>query len=438
MYKKWLCAIIMVGLLFSLNVNVQAEELEEAYEEFLCVIDETPIVAEKENKNIEEEIYVGQYSSEGIVSYATQENTNPNDAWVIQVNSLLNDAITEEGQERWYAFASGAGKLTLDLDFSMSVNVDYDMYLYQYDNASGNILLVDQIESADRVEHFAYMAEEGIYFVAVRSYSGYDSENPYTLGVVLSTYYDAQEVDDRAQDAYVLTAPQFHVTGTIDNQFDVDVQKYTTPISGKFTILLENNQTSANVYQVDMFNANGVKMAELEQNQNYYFNYLPSGTYYFRVYCKSFSGDYRSTYTLSGDVRKTASSVVVTHAGDAEEPIRDYIDGPYWRVYGDSYVEGIAYDIYGNVMSDADIEIDVVVKYGNQTVPAYGRTDSQGKFKIKLSLGKGVGEYNYYNQGISIHYYDIVEVSFRSNGKEIDADIDHFYHFAYQIMLNDF
>ena len=48
---------------------------------------------------------------------------------------------------------------------------------------------------------------------------------------------------------------------------------------------------------------------------------------------------------------------MVTHAGgDAEEPIRNYIDGPYWRVYGDSYVEGIAYDIYGNVMSDANID----------------------------------------------------------------------------------
>ena len=133
----------------------------------------------------------------------------------------MNNAITEEGQERWSAFASG------------------------------NILLVGQIESADRVEHFAYMAEEGIYFVAVRSYSGYDSDNPYTLGVVLSTYYDAQEVDDRAQDAYVLTAPQFHVTGTIDNQFDVDVQKYKTPVSGRFTILLENNLIILIIFQAE-------------------------------------------------------------------------------------------------------------------------------------------------------------------------------------------
>ncbi len=88
MYKKWLCAIIVVGLLFSLDVNVQAEKLEGTYEEFLYVMGETPIAAEKENKNVEEEIYVDQYSREGIVSFAAQENTNPNAAWVISVNSL--------------------------------------------------------------------------------------------------------------------------------------------------------------------------------------------------------------------------------------------------------------------------------------------------------------------------------------------------------------
>ncbi|MCM1103946.1 MAG: Ig-like domain-containing protein [Clostridium sp.] len=437
MNKRWMCITVMIGLLIQTTVSVRAEEADNNYERLSLTGGETILLGEKENGGHKERIVIDQCSASEAAA-RMQENTNPNDAWVIQVNSLLNDALTEEGQERWYAFSAGKGKLTLDLDFSASENVDYDMYLYRYDNASGSILLAEKAESADRIEHFAYMAEEGIYFVAVRSYSGYDSENQYTLGVVLSTYYDAQEVDDRAQDAYILEAPQFCVTGTIDNQFDVDVQKYTTPISGKLTIMLENDQSSQNIYQVDMFNANGVRMAELEQGKNYYFDYLPSGTYYFRVYCRSFSGDYRSTYTLSGDVRRTASSVTVTHAGDAEEPISDYIDGPYWRVYGDSYVEGTAYDANGNVVSDADIEIDVTVKSNGQTIPAYGRTDSQGNFRIKLSLGRGVGEYNYYNQGISIHYYDIVEVSFRSNGKEIDANIDHLYHFAYQIMLNNF
>lgn len=66
MYKRLLCAIIMAEFLFNSVVNVQAEELEETYEEFLCVIDETPIVAEKENKIVEEEIYVGQYSEGGV------------------------------------------------------------------------------------------------------------------------------------------------------------------------------------------------------------------------------------------------------------------------------------------------------------------------------------------------------------------------------------
>lgn len=113
----------------------------------------------------------------------------------------------------------------------------------------------------------------------------------------------------------------------------------------------------------------------------------------------------------------------------------DYVDGPYWRVYSTSYVEGIAYDANGYIIPNADVIIKVKVELNKVDKIASGRTDSQGKFKIKLNLGPGAGIYNYYNQGISIHYYDIVDVSFLSNENAIPGNIDKFYHFARQIML---
>lgn len=41
---------------------------------------------------------------------------------------------------------------------------------------------------------------------------------------------DGQEADYRLQDAYSFTNVDYSVTGTIDNQFDIDIQKYEIKI----------------------------------------------------------------------------------------------------------------------------------------------------------------------------------------------------------------
>lgn len=298
-----------------------------------------------EDKNadiISEEMYIGDFDTKAM-PVADGENTSANDARAIQTNSLVNDAITEEGQQRWYFFLAEAGKLTLNLDFTNSTSVDYDLYLYLYDDTSGTISLIDGTETSNHIEHFSKIVDTGIYFVLVNGYSGYDATNPYTLGTVLSTSYDAQEVDDRFQDAYDIASLEFNVTGTIDNRFDADIQKYTVSKTGRMYISLTNNGSTNNIYAVDLLNENGVKLAFLNQNTKYTID-IPQGTYYFKVYCSTFGGDYTSTYSLKGEVRTQAARAEVTHAGDADQPIVDYVDGPYWRVYGTSYVEGLAYD----------------------------------------------------------------------------------------------
>lgn len=386
-----------------------------------------------EDKNadiISEEMYIGDFDTKAM-PVADGENTSANDARAIQTNSLVNDAITEEGQQRWYFFLAEAGKLTLNLDFTNSTSVDYDLYLYLYDDTSGTISLIDGTETSNHIEHFSKIVDTGIYFVLVNGYSGYDATNPYTLGTVLSTSYDAQEVDDRFQDAYDIASLEFNVTGTIDNRFDADIQKYTVSKTGRMYISLTNNGSTNNIYAVDLLNENGVKLAFLNQNTKYTID-IPQGTYYFKVYCSTFGGDYTSTYSLKGEVRTQAARAEVTHAGDADQPIVDYVDGPYWRVYGTSYVEGLAYDSNGYIMPNADVTIIVDTKtYGK--ISNSGRTDSQGKFKIQLNIGNGKGDYSYISSVNSIHYYDIVAVDFKSNGTEIRSNVDYFYHFAYQL-----
>lgn len=444
MFKRLKSFIVVIVLLIGLLGNiitVSAEELEtnvepdEKIEIPLDISNEQSEYIENKNLNqINNNIMIEQNPLDATRSNAKVDNTNPNEAMVIPVNSLVNDAIKEAGQQRWYAFAANTGKLTLNLDCSNSPDVDYDLYLYQYDDTTGNIIPLDGNESNGSIEHFSCMVNEGIYFVLVNSYLGYDAFNQYSLGVVLSTSFDELEANDRIQDASVLSDIEFNTVGTIDNQFDVDIYKFTVESKGTIYISFTNNGSLQNIYAADILNTNGVKLEQLEQNKSFYADLLP-GTYYFKVYCSTFGGDYTSTYTLKGDVRRNAARVEVTHAGDAELPIVDYVDGPYWRVYSTSYVEGIAYDANGYIIPNADVTIKVKVELNKVDKIASGRTDSQGKFKIKLNLGPGAGIYNYYNQGISIHYYDIVDVSFLSNENAIPGNIDKFYHFARQIML---
>ncbi len=437
--QKVVAFILLCGLLCNpLTVNAEENADKLIPEEEIVIIDNSESITQETTKNfanIEHEFFVGENMDINVMPMADADNTDADNARIIPVNSIVNDAITEDGQQRWYAFAANAGKLTLDLNFTNSSNVDYDIYLFQYNDAEGIIAMIDGMESTDNIEHFSRMIEGGVYFVMVNGYSGHDAVNQYSLSVVLSVYYDSQEADDRLQDAYSFTNVDYSVTGTIDNKYDIDIQKYVINSAGRLNIYLKNNNSSSNnVYKVDILGPNGYKLATLNQDIKYNVD-LPQGTFYFKVYCSTYGNDYNSTYTLSGDTRVQAARVVVTHAGDAAEPIKDYVNGPYWRVFPNSYVEGIAYDSAGRPLAYADVVIKITIKYNNLTIPASGRTDSQGRFKIQLDIGYGQGTYNTSVSGVAVHFYDIVPVTFESNGAPITSDVQYFYHFAYEYLL---
>ena len=436
-WRKIVMSSFLVLALLGNTIMVYAEETTEDYifdSVETVVIDDVETALQydiKDNVDVGQEFYVGQNFDVNMVPLADEANTDFNNARIIQVNSLVNDAITEEGQQRWYAFAANAGKLTLNLNFEGCGDVDYDIYLYQYNDEHGVISRIDGMATTKRIEHFSRMVDAGIYFVLVNGYSGCDVEHVFTLGTVLSVYYDEQEVDDRLQDAFNLTTQNYSVTGTIDNQFDMDIQQYSVSDAGRMYFTLRNNGSSKNIYAMELLDSYGNTLATLNQNTKYNVD-LPKGIYFFKVFCSTFGSDYSSTYTLSGDIRRSAAKVKITHAGDAPRPIEDYKDGPYWRVTSTSYVSGTAYDANGYLLPNADIVIRVTTQPNDLDVYANGKTDSQGNFRIQLNLGGGYGTYMY-STGISRHYYDIVPVSFLSNGKTIPADVDYFYHLAYQI-----
>ncbi len=429
--KKFLAmataAIMAFAMAFS-SVGVSTVNAAEAADMELLVDDtEALSVDDTVDKGVAE-TDIKLDSNPTISAYSANDNTDVNEATVITVNSLQFDKITEEGQGRWYLFQTAAGKITIDLTTPNSTNVDYDAYIYQYDDAEGKITLIGGSENVNTAnEHFAMMVDEGIYFILVNGYSGYDATNDYQLGLGYSAAYDTAEIDDTLATSTVVTTP-FSVTGTIDNTYDHDFIKFTLTQSGAVTLSLKNDGSTSNIYRMDLYNGSGTAIGYLTQGQTGRAT-LAAGNYYIRTRATTYGGDNTSTYTLTGSFATAAARVNVTSAGNA---FIDYGEGKFWRIDGSATIQGTAYDADGNLIPNANIEISVPVVVGNTVKTASGTTDSQGNFSISLNLGSAAGQ-NQYDTGVSYHYYDVVPIYFYSNGTQITSNISYIYHFAYSV-----
>lgn len=409
------------------ETTVNAAEVETTEMELSVDDTEALSVDDTANKNAVEAA-IALESDPTISTYAEDDNTELDGARIVTVNSLEFDKIAEEGQARWYLFYTGAGKLTLDLKTPNSEGVDYDVYLYQYDEEEGMINLIGGSEIANTAEeHFAMIVDEGIYFVLVNGYSGYDATNDYQLGLGYSDTYDAVEIDDTITTSTVVSTP-FNVTGTIDNAYDYDFIKFTLTQSGAITLSLSNDGSTDNIYRMDLYNSSGTAIGYLTQGQKGRAT-LAAGNYYICTRATTYGGDNTSTYTLTGSFATAAARVNVTSAGNA---FIDYGYGKFWRIDKSATVIGTAYDSAGNLVPNANIEIYVPVVVGSEIKTASGTTDSQGKFSITLNLDVAAGQYMY-DTGVSYHYYDIVPIYFYSNGEEISSNISYIYHFAYSV-----
>lgn len=141
-------SFLVLGLLGNILTVHAEEEIENDTSDSVetVTIDDIDTGLQDETKDImepDQDFYIGQAFDVNVAPLADEDNTNFNDARIIQVNSLVNDRITEEGQQRWYAFAANAGKHTLNLNFEECGEVDYDIYLYQYNDEQGIISRID-------------------------------------------------------------------------------------------------------------------------------------------------------------------------------------------------------------------------------------------------------------------------------------------------------
>lgn len=368
------------------------------------------------------------------VTAATYDNTSPDGAIYIEPGTQTSGYITAEGESRWFlTYVDSPLKLTALMNPGAAV--DYDLSLYKLDEATGTLNRVSYSQrGSGQYEQLSHVAGPGYYFVLVQSYVGSDTVNPFTLYLGVSDTYDANEPDDNPWFAKNQGSTTFSSRQNIDNFLDEDWTKISLPRSAPVRLLL-NNTSAYGVYRLDLYDGNLGSLGYLDQNTQGQVQ-LPAGDYYIRVWAPS-SFDLTTPYTLSvsyqaADVARVSINNITTDGG--VQGFIDYGYGDKWRIKNNITISGRAFDASGNPVANAPVTAALRVTINQQIFQASTTTDSLGYFSISLNnLTPAAGNYSYYNNGLSIHYFDIIPIVFFSGDKQVTANINSLYHFAYQI-----
>ena len=365
---------------------------------------------------------------------ATYDNTTPDGAIYIAPGTQTSGYITAEGESRWF-LTNVDSPLKLTALMNPGAAVDYDLTLYKLDEATGILTRVSYSQKGNgQYEQLSHVADPGYYFVLVQSYVGSDTVNPFTLYVGLSDSYDANEPDDNPWFAKNQGSKTFSSSQNIDNFLDEDWTKISLPRNAPVRLLL-NNPSAYGEYRLDLYDANLNSLGYLGQNSQGQVQ-LPAGDYYIRVWAPS-SFDLTTPYTLSvsyqtADVTRVSISNIASDGG--VQGFINYGYGDKWRIKNNITISGRAFDASGNPVANAPVTAALRVTINQQIFQASTTTDSLGYFSVSLNnLTSAAGNYSYYNNGLSIHYYDIIPIVFFSGDKQVSANIDSLYHFAYQI-----
>ncbi|SDK34659.1 hypothetical protein [Sediminibacillus albus] len=361
-------------------------------------------------------------------------NDSPNTAALIEIGSVYSDYITEEGQQKWYRFENtDAGKLTVILQTVQSANVDYDLHLFKLNEET--MTLEEEIISSygsAKNEQLSKLSEGGVYYIAVNSAAGFDSESPFTFTVRHSPSFDQSEPDDN-----IWQAPAYlnnvYESQTLDNSFDMDWVLLELDEEKTLTVNLDNPATGN--YQLDIFDPALNSLAGLEDNKNYSIVF-PKGVYLLRV--QSTSGDYDAEQSYTLDIRERAGEAkdAVISNIDTDDNVEGYLNYGYgnkWRIEHFMNVRGQLFDENGLSVPNTNVEVRIATVLNDRVYIESGTTDRNGNFEIEFpNIQEAVGEYGF-NNNVSYHYFDIIPIVVLSNGKVVDSNEDSLYHFAYSV-----
>ncbi len=182
-------------------------------------------------------------------------NSNPNQAYPINMDVMYTDSITGKGKRRWYYFQlTEKKKVTAYMSPVADATVDNDLDLYKLDLTNGTLSVVAQSQNpAATYELLSYVAEPGYYFLSVAAFAG-EIANQFSFMVRLSDTWDENEADDSLLEAKVqpLFTPVKH---TLDNSIDQDFSILNVSEASNYSFALMKVADNVN-YQLQLLTTN--------------------------------------------------------------------------------------------------------------------------------------------------------------------------------------
>lgn len=224
-----------------------------------------------------------------------QENTDPNNAYLVENGDIVQGILTQANEMRWYGFIiEQKSKASIMLQ-SVS-EVDADLYLFELNQDTNELNLIGGSATSGLGvnEYCSEVLDTGIYFFAVSAYEG-NGQYAFAFYATQDVNYEVNDTIADAAEVGVNTT----ITGVIDSPYDRDYYKFTltSPIIMGLT-------TSTGDYEFGFLSVDSsAKIYKISQKEDMY--QFDAGTYYFVV--RSTDGTYNANQTYNIKLNKIAN-----------------------------------------------------------------------------------------------------------------------------------
>jgi uncharacterized ion transporter superfamily protein YfcC len=143
MIKKSMKIIFLMFIVLAINTTVFASEqhsknikiefdIDEQLEKMDYTIENNSNKKDdkKVNINVKEKMIIKNLFVEKTNQKDLRDNTNPNDAQVVGINTVIKGNIAVEGENRWYGTVIDE-KMKLTTIVALSKEQDFDIYIYK-------------------------------------------------------------------------------------------------------------------------------------------------------------------------------------------------------------------------------------------------------------------------------------------------------------------
>lgn len=302
--KKFWSGLLAVSMMLTLGSGtVNAADLQTASEEDLSgkmeyyemqEVELEDIGGEDEANNLDRQYDGKQYTvteDVAVSAFANEEspseNTDPNNAYVVENDMVVQGTIETDAEARWYAFIVNE-KSKVTILAQMVETMDADLYIFSLNQETSELELIGgSANTGAGLQEYAYgILDPGVYFFAIQGYEG--------TGDFAFAFYQNTNIENEPNEVIGTASTSTlgsTMSGVIDNPYDVDYYKLvlTSAVRMKYSFSTSEN------YEM-IVGSNDGKVLSLPTAGTYKF--LP-GTYYFKVSSKDMSYSPTQGYTIS-------------------------------------------------------------------------------------------------------------------------------------------